>query len=66
MIESFIENKSRGNFLERSKQKVGIFIGTKNILNHFKNTLKFLKFYLISIYESEINEFIRMCKSFDS
>jgi len=32
-MENFIGTKSQRNFLEGLKRKVGIFIGTKNIIN---------------------------------
>jgi len=57
VIENFIGTKSRRKFLEGLKRKVGIFIGTKNIFNPKKYTVKthiyiiFLKkrYYIIFI-----------------
>ena len=38
MIENFIETKSWRKILEKLKEKVGIFIGTKTIFNLRKKT----------------------------
>jgi len=40
MIENFIETKSWRKILDGLKQKIGMFVGTKNIVNSLFKWLK--------------------------